>query len=125
MKRTKPDTNQAIIEEAINAAPGCRFIDTHNVPYNLPELTGFPDGLIVNENALTIFCNDPDDIIRAIQNVPGVSIWHGGIVPAEIKTDKGKIRDSQVNWSDRYGIKQIILRTIDDVFRMFNDFQNV
>lgn len=118
-KRTTPDANQKDIEEAINASPGCRFLDTHNVPYNLPELSGFPDGLIINENALTIFCDDPDAIITAIQNISGWSVWYGGIVPVEIKTEKGKVRDTQKMWSDKFGIKQVIVRTIDDVFRMF------
>jgi hypothetical protein len=119
-KRTTPDANQKDIEELINILPGCRFLDTHNVPYNLPELSGFPDGLIINEYGLTIFCNDPEAIIKEIQDIPGVSIWYGGIVPVEIKTAQGKMRNSQKTWSNLYGVKQVILRHIDDVFRIFN-----
>lgn len=118
-KRTKPDSNQNDIEEAINLCPGWRFIDTHNVPYNLPELIGFPDGLAINENGLTIVCDDPIAVREALRGVPGiVSVIDGGIIPVEIKTEQGELRRSQEIWAKTYGVEQSLLRTIDEVFKL-------
>lgn len=119
-KRTRPDANQRELEEAINLCPGCRFVDTHNVPVNLPELTGFPDGLVVNEYALTIICDDPAAVEDALRGTAGiVSVIQGGIVPVEIKTELGELRASQEDWGRRYGVRQVVIKTIADVFGFF------
>lgn len=119
-KRTQPDANQRELEEAINLCPGCRFVDTHNVPVNLPELAGFPDGLVVNENALTIVCDDSAAVIDALRGMAGiVSVMQGGIVPVEIKTERGELRASQENWGRRYGVGVVVIKTIEDVFGFF------
>lgn len=118
-QRTKPDANQADIEAAVNLCPGCRFIDTHDVPRNLPELTGFPDGLIAVEGALTVICEDPRQVRALLADLPGVRIIEGGLVPAEIKTAAGTLRASQTLWGQMYGVAPLVLRTMDMVFRTF------
>lgn len=119
-KRTRPDANQTDIEEMINLAPGCRFIDTHDVPFNLPELTGFPDGLIVNEYALTIVCEDPEQVLALLNRLPGVRTIRGGILPVEVKTEKGALRESQENWGQKYGVEQIVLKSRRDVSELLD-----
>lgn len=119
-KRTRPDANQSELEEIINLCPGCRFVDTHNVPVNLPELAGFPDGLVISENALTIICDDPAAVVDALRGTTGiVRVMHGGIVPVEIKTERGELRASQEAWGRRYGVRQVVVKTIKDVSRLF------
>ncbi len=117
-KRTKPDANQSDVAEAINICPGCSFIDTHDVPYNLPELAGFPDGLIAAEHALTIICEDARQVLAFIDQLPGVRIIQGSLIPVEIKTDAGELRESQVVWGQQYGVEQVVLRTRDEAFKL-------
>ena len=122
-KRTRPDANQTDIAEAINRSPGCRFIDTHNVPANLPELAGFPDGLVAVEGALTVICEDARQARQArallAATWSGTVVLEGGLVAVEIKTAKGKLRASQVRWEQLSGVPLLVLRTIEQVFRIF------
>jgi hypothetical protein len=118
-KRTIPDRNQKQIKEAINHCPGCTFIDTHDVPANLPELKGFPDGMVAIEDAFTIIADDPTAIEKVLSNIPGIKIIKGSFVPVEIKTETGKVRKSQSEWARKSGIESLVIRTIDEVFRLF------
>ena len=117
-KRTLPDKNQTDIAECVNLSPGCRFVDTHNVPANLPELTGFPDGLIINENALTIICQDPRQVKAALEHLPGVKVLEGAVIQVEIKTEDGKLRKSQTEWGQQYGVEPVVLRNREAVFKL-------
>ena len=120
VKRSPADLNQAELAEAINWFPGCTFIDTHDVPRNLPELTGFPDGLIVCANAVTVLCDDPQQVRAVLSVLANVRIIDGGLILVEIKTPKGKLRPDQVAWWERYGLIPRILRTVDDVLTLLS-----
>lgn len=118
-KRTRPDANQSVIEEAINLCSGCRFIDTHDVPRNLPELTGFPDGLVAIEGALTILCEDSRQVLGLLADLPGLVVIEGALVPVEIKAPDGELRASQTRWREFYGAPPLVLRTVEQVFKAF------
>lgn len=118
-KRTRPDANQSVIEETINLCPGCRFIDTHDVPHNLPELTGFPDGLVAIEGALTILCEDSRQVVDLLDDMPGLLVIEGALVPVEIKTPGGDLRTSQTRWGEFYGVPPLVLRTVEQAFKAF------
>ena len=118
-QRTKPDSNQGQIAEAVDLCPGCTFIDTHDVPRNLPELKGFPDGFIADEGALTIICEDTRQVLARVADLPGVRVLPGALIPVEVKTEDGKLRDSQTLWAQKCGVASLVLRARDEVFELF------
>jgi len=117
--RTRPDSNQGSIVNAIHTS-GRDVIECHNVPKNVPELAGFPDLLIVDSNALTVIAENPYDVIAAIRDLPGVvRVIHGAMIPVEVKTPEGRLKQDQIDWWRRFQLEPRIFRTIEQVLSFF------
>lgn len=120
LKRTKPDKNQLDIEDALRAC-GFTIVDTHNVPQATGDarLAGFPDLLAIDSHALTIIGDfDRRQVIAALSIVPGIRVLDGGVIPVEVKTGKGKLRDGQRQWWQYHGLKPLVLRMREQVFEL-------
>ncbi len=118
-KRTKPDSNQADIAAAFNAC-GMMFVDLHDVPANLPELAGLPDGAAIDPSALTVICDDTALVEKQLMETPGVrAVLRGGTTWVEIKTDKGDLRKAQADWWTYHELMPFVVRGADTVLNLF------
>lgn len=114
-KWTKPDENQPEVTEALER---CSFtvFDMHNVPSATGDaaLVGLPDLLVTTANGLTLIgAFDPRQVQAALEaaRVRDVSIIEGAILTPEVKTDQGKLRDDQISWWAKAGLKPLVLRS--------------
>lgn len=119
VKHTKPDANQSDIEEALQHC-GFTVIDLHNVPVATQDakLEGLPDLMAVDCHALTIFGDfDHRQVLARLEDLPEVRIIEGGVIPIEVKTDKGKLGGDQRQWWIYHGLVPLVMQTKEQVFK--------
>jgi len=113
-RRGLPDAVQEQVIEALRWT-GARVVDTSNVPVALPELEGFPDLTIIEPRGLTLVGTfDAVKVRELLRPVPGVVVWPGAVLLAEVKTPTGKIRSDQLAWWSEAGLHPVVLRNEAD-----------
>ena len=119
-RRTKPDANQPEIVEALENS-GFVVFDMHDVPNatGSKQLDGLPDLMAIDPDGLTLIGDfDPRQVVGALQScgIQGVQVISGAIILPEVKTAKGKLRESQATWWRNVNLKPLVFQTATQVY---------
>ena len=119
-RRTKPDANQPEIIEALENN-GFVVFDMSGVPYATKDknLDGLPDLMAIDPDGLTLIGKfDPRQVIGALEacRVQNVQIISGAVILPEVKTPKGRLRESQLKWWRNIGLEPLVFQVARQVY---------